>query len=119
MRGGDRVHAAENLLVFVRPAGEMHDAVDGGADFEGGGFPRPVIEGKGIRHFGGARFEHFREAVEDLGAVVGGAFRPARAGLGGGFHGIAEVLFRAERDVGDESFRMCRLVAPPGRTRSG
>ena len=30
---GDGVHAAEDLFVFVRPAGEVDDAFDGGADF--------------------------------------------------------------------------------------
>ena len=53
-------------------------------------------------HFRGAGLQHLGEAVEDLRAVVGCAFRPAGAGLGRGLDGVADVLAGAARDVGEK-----------------
>jgi len=47
--------------------------------------------------------EHLRETVDDLPAIVGRAFCPSWASLGGSLDGVAQVLARALRDVGEKS----------------
>ena len=36
MGAGDGVHRAEHLRIFIGPAGEMHEAIDGSGDFAAG-----------------------------------------------------------------------------------
>ena len=63
---------------------------------------RIAAERNGVGHFRGAGFQHFREAVGNLPAVIGIPRSPAGADLGGGFHGVAQILAAAERDVREE-----------------
>ena len=100
------VHAAEELLILVRPAGIINDPVDGRRDFPRRRRPRA---GRGLhphqqrrRQLGGPGLQHLRQPVEDLAAVVGRALRPARAGRGRGLDRVAQVLARALRDVGEK-----------------
>ncbi len=100
MRGGDGVGAAEEGLVFIGPACVVDDTVDGGGEFGGGFFA--VCGEVCVDEFGGACFEHFGDAVEDLSAVVGGAVGPGWMCFGGGFGGVADVFAGAEWDVCEE-----------------
>ena len=113
VRCGNGVHAAEEGLVFVGPTRVMNRSVDRSTDFARGGCIR-LGEQNGGGEFVGAGFEHFRDAIEDLTAIVGAPFRPTRSGLRSGFDGIAEILTGAERDVANERARgvVERINAP-------
>ena len=103
MRSRNWVHTAEQGLVFVGPSRVVNDTVDGRGNFGGclllfrSGFGE-----MGIDQFRGPGLQHFRHAVEDLTAIVGGAFRPARPGFGGRLDSVSHILAGAKGNVCEE-----------------
>ena len=102
IRRGDRVHVTEDLFVFIGPAGVVNEAVNRRGDLAGGGGGLGSAEDERGGHLAAAGLDHLSEAVEDLAAVVSGAFGPTRPGLGGGLDGVAQVFAGALRDIGVE-----------------
>src|SRR5437016_6095093 len=95
MAAGDRIDAAENLRIFVRPTGKINQPVDGQGDFLARFGPRSVGRTRDFGdQFGGSILEHFRSAVEDLSAQVGALFGPTLEGRAGGHYRVPEVLAR-------------------------
>jgi len=93
MRTGDGVHTAEHLRIFVGPASEVHEAIDGDGDFAFGfGCVRAGGAGDFVNEFGRAVLEHFCGAIKDLAAVVGAGFGPAINSGTSGDDGVAEVF---------------------------
>src|SRR5207237_5455240 len=91
VRPGDGIRAAEHLRQLVRPARVPDDTVDRALDL--------VTAAAELRELGRSRFQHLREAVEHLAAVVRGRGRPTPLRRAGGADGVAGVLARAARDV--------------------
>ena len=95
VRRRHRVHAAEDLLIFVRPARVMHEAVDHAAHARAGLLERDAVRaGDFARQFLAAALEHLGGAIEDLPAQIRGGPGPARERRARGDHGIAEILAR-------------------------
>src|SRR5581483_6235340 len=95
MRGGNRVHAAEDLGVFVRTASEINQAIDGQGDFGAGASGTRVGGANNVPgEFLGAALQHLSGTVENLAAQVRGLFGPSPTGGPRGSDGIAEILAR-------------------------
>jgi len=60
------------------------------------------MQHQGVDQFRASGLHHLGQAVKDLPAIVGRALGPSRPGLGSGLDGVAQVLARALRDVGEE-----------------
>ncbi len=108
------IYVAQDLLVLVGPAGIVDQPVDREGDLPQRGRAGRPAHRESLRHLGAARLEHLREAVEDLGAVVRRAFRPAGARLCRSLDGVAQVLAGALGNVGEEGARRVLEGERPG-----
>ena len=88
----------------------MHDAVDAGGDLLVCRRLTHAREADGAAHFTASGLQHLGEPIENLAAVVAASFRPCRTRFGRRFHGIAQVLARTLRHVGNKA----TLVIVPG-----
>ena len=89
----DGIYAAEDLGIFVGPAGVIDEAIDGMADFVLGIGGRDVGRaGDFFDKFAGAVLEHFCGAIEDLAAKISGFFCPAVECRTSGDNRVAKIF---------------------------
>src|SRR5687767_11229159 len=62
------------------------------------------------RHLIAPALDHLTQAVDDLSAIVWRALRPVRSGFGRRLDGVAHILSRALRDIGEELVGPLSLV---------
>ena len=98
----DLVDAAQHAGQLVGPARVVHGGLDAGGQLGAGGLGRHARGGgDDARQLVGAGLQHLGQAVEDLAAVVRGAAAPRPERGPRGAHGVAGVLARGQRRVGE------------------
>src|SRR4051794_22325118 len=111
MRARDRIHRAEELAEFVRPAGVMDQSI-----YRERRLAFAVVFARAVRatQLGGKfiapHLEHLSRAIKYLAAQIRALLRPAAERRPGGRYRIPEVLSRRARVIGNQ-----RLAITTGR----